>query len=253
MVYCTKKPKCSREPNHPGSCNKKRDINTFYTSSPVQEKNQLTEQISELTEKKMKMDDSLLEAQTQLEDLSNQTTQLEDNISSMEEIAEAKKEMLSELEVEFDKVKLLLDRKNYGRTVRENCPTNYELINDHKSLRYKRLNETKNMLEYIHGGPEGALYGALDFIKRYAKEDLIEKFILDLKRGKFIEKLYGNFSKTFSSSAMGRNQAIAKKYHSYLSGRKYDFIGKIETSAFDPSSQKWNQKSITYMVTVKLI
>ena len=42
----------------------------------------------------------------------------------------------------------------------------------------------------------------------YADAKLIEKFTLHFKRGKFIESLYGNFSKTFNMSEEGKNQAI---------------------------------------------
>ena len=42
----------------------------------------------------------------------------------------------------------------------------------------------------------------------YADAKLIEKFTLHFKRGKFIESLHGNFSKTFNMSEEGKNQAI---------------------------------------------
>ena len=42
------------------------------------------------------------------------------------------------------------------------------------------------------------------------------------------------------------NQALATKYELYLSRRKFTFLCKIQSSTFDPDSQKWNDKSISY-------
>ena len=77
----------------------------------------------------------------------------------------------------------------------------------------------------------------LSFIKRYASNELISKFVVDLKKGKFIEKLYGNFLTTFVNSEDGKNQAIAKKYFCYLSRNKYDFMNKIDKSVYDVGNQ----------------
>ena len=47
----------------------------------------------------------------------------------------------------FEKVKLLIGRKNYGRTKREKTPTTWESINDSSnSTRYSRQNEIRNVL-----------------------------------------------------------------------------------------------------------
>ena len=42
------------------------------------------------------------------------------------------------------------------------------------------------------------------------------------------------------------NQAIATKYQLHLSRRKFTFLCKEQASTFDPDSQKWNKKSISY-------
>ena len=47
-------------------------------------------------------------------------------------------------------------------------------------------------------------------------------------------------------SEEGKNQAIAKKYSSFLSSRKYNFSCKIQPSIFDPVNQKWSGKVISY-------
>ena len=47
-------------------------------------------------------------------------------------------------------------------------------------------------------------------------------------------------------SEEGKNQAIAKKYSSFLSRRKYKFSCKIQSSIFDPVNQRWSGKVINY-------
>ena len=56
----------------------------------------------------------------------------------------------------------------------------------------------------------------------------MEKLLLEYKRGKFVQTLYGNFSKTFTKSPAAMNQAVAKKYAGYLSRRKFDFFCRIQ-------------------------
>ena len=87
-----------------------------------------------------------------------------------------------------------MDQKQYARTQRQNKPTTEATINDSgDSTRYKRQKETKNALEYIDGGEKGALYGAWDFLCRFATTELMEKLIIGYRRGKFIQKNYGKF------------------------------------------------------------
>ena len=110
-------------------------------------------------------------------------------------------------------MKLLLDQKGYARTRRENTPTTFETINSvNNSTRYKRQKETKNILEYIHGGETCALYGAWDFLRRYASKELLETLFLSHKRGKFLETLDGKFSNALEKSEASMKKTIAIKY-----------------------------------------
>ena len=62
---------------------------------------------------------------------------------------------------ECEKLNTLLEQKNYAVTKRQKNPTTESMITDVKSsTRYRRRKETKNVLEYIHGGCQGAVYGA---------------------------------------------------------------------------------------------
>ena len=102
------------------------------------------------------------------------------------------------------------------------------------STRYNRQNDTRSMLEYVHGGREGAIFGAWDFIQRFASSEQLEKLIINYERGNFIEKLHGKFSNTFRKSKDAMNQALATKYELYLSRRKFTFLCKIQSSTFEP-------------------
>ena len=60
---------------------------------------------------------------------------------------------LHTLTKQHDRIKLLLDPKQNAKTVRQNTSTSLEMISNYNSAtRYRRRHETKNVLEFIHGG-----------------------------------------------------------------------------------------------------
>ena len=66
---------------------------------------------------------------------------------------------LAELNSQFEKLKTLLDQKGFARTRRQNTATTFETITSNTStVRFRCKRESQNVLEYIHGGKEGALY-----------------------------------------------------------------------------------------------
>ena len=117
------------------------------------------------------------------------------------------------------------------------------MIYSNSSTRYARHNETKDVLEYIHGGKEGAILGAWDFLSKYADSTELEAMILKYKKGKWFEKLYGHFSSQYNKTEDGLNQAVATKYNLHLSRRKYTFMCKIQAATFDKDSVTWQKKS----------
>ena len=176
-----------------------------------------------------------------------QRSNLEDELIALKSLKETTEGELKEIKSAHEKIKTIFEKRNYARTQREKTATTFETINNtSNSTRYKRREETRNQLEYIHGGKEGAIYGAWDFLCASASNDLIERLIVSFRRGNFIQKLYGKFTKTFQNSEAALKQALAKKYASYLSRRKYNFICKIERSTFDPDSQTWEANKIDY-------
>ena len=160
---------------------------------------------------------------------------------------ELEKELLQQ---QYEKLKSILNEKKFSRTKRELNQTTFENINDSSNrTHYNSRTETKHILEYIHGGLSGALFGAWDFILGYGDETLIEKLMISYRRGKFIETLYGKFNDKHIHSEDSMKRALAMKYQTFMSRRKFQVICKIQKRSFDIKTQKWTKNSITYMVT----
>ena len=84
-----------------------------------------------------------------------------------------------------------LEQKDYSRRRRSAASTSYEMINDYKSsTRYRRREETKNILEFIHGGFEASLYGAWDFLAANASNETMTKLMSNYKRGRFLQGIF---------------------------------------------------------------
>ena len=64
----------------------------------------------------------------------------------------------------YQKLKFITNPTAHGKTMREKNKTTRQMIDANSSTRYARRNETKDVLEYIHGGKEGAILGAWDFL-----------------------------------------------------------------------------------------
>ena len=100
------------------------------------------------------------------------------NSRELDKQIEEQEQRLKELTQTYDKLKLLLEQKDYSRRRRSKASTSYEMINDFKSsTRYRRREETKNMLEFIHGGVEPSLYGAWDFLAANASGEIMSNLI----------------------------------------------------------------------------
>ena len=230
-IQCVTSEKCSKNNEHAGQCDEnKQVVNMFWLNSPLYKKQKLTREVESLVATKYAVQqekDSLIQ-----------------EIAVVMETKENIKHEFDEIKESFEKFKLLVDRKKYAKTMLEKTPTSWERINKSSNrTRYLRQDETKTLLGYIHGGDEGAIYGAWDFLRRYASTELMEKFIIDNKRGKFFEHLQGKFTNKLDERM---NQAVALKYETFLSRRKYDFICKIQSSTFNTEKQEWSKNTISY-------
>ena len=84
-------------------------------------------------------------------------------------------------------------------------------------------------LEYVHDGENTAMYGAWDFLSKYCNENLMESFIMNYKRGKFLQQVYSKVSENCDETKL--RKAIATKYLGHLSRRKYNLLCKIQDNA----------------------
>ena len=140
-------------------------------------------------------------------------------------------EKLDEVSKQYQKLKTLLQQKQQSRTRRENTSTTLETITNAKSgTRYRRRDETKNVLEFIHGGEDGALFGAWDFLSGNAPKEMMEDLISRYKRGKYVEGIVRQTVKDYMQSNNSLPEATNLKYRNFLSRRKYNVLCKTQSS-----------------------
>ena len=110
---------------------------------------------------------------------------------------------------QYEKLETLLDHTAYSPTRRQNTQTTLEHITSRtSSLRYRRRQETKNVLEYNHGGEESSLLGAWDFIAANAPKELMDSLISKYKRGKHIENIASEVMKGLTLSFYGKSNCF---------------------------------------------
>ena len=101
------------------------------------------------------------------------------------------------------------------------------------------------MLEYIHGGDEGALFGAWDFFASFASKEIIDKLISSYKRGKYLQGVFGKAVKRFNNfNKEALKQAVAVKFQNYLSRRKFNLVCKMQSSVYDAEQEVWLPRNI---------
>ena len=91
------------------------------------------------------------------------------------------------------------------------------MINDYKSsTRYRRREETKNVLDFIHGGAEPSLYGAWDYLVANASDEIMSKLMSNYKRGRFLQGIFGKAISDYQKSEEAIKQSVALKYQSFF-------------------------------------
>ncbi|XP_047145027.1 uncharacterized protein LOC124818342 [Hydra vulgaris] len=234
---CGKRKNCSKLANHQSKCDAKYTANqSFWKYSPIQQQlhsdnlSQKIRVLSQLNEIKVSQTEQLIDDIVKLKEDKNVIQQSVD--AALNKQAEIEKE-LNVLNTQYEKVKLLIDQKQYARTKRSKNPTTDIMINDTAcSTKYRRRDESRNIMEFIHGGSDGAIYGAWDLLCYITPIKLMEQFTANYKRGKFLENLCGSISNSYVKSKTGLNKAVALKYINFLSQRKYNMICKVQKSTF---------------------
>ena len=159
--------------------------------------------------------------------------------ATYQEVEEQKK-LMAEVQKQYEKLRILLEQKGYCKKRRENSATTFEMINNYNSsTRYRRRRETKNILEFIHGGLDGAVYGAWDFLVANTEKSVFNRLISSYKRGVYLQGIFGEALKNYSKSGGALKQAVSMKYQTFLSRRKYQFICRTQSSVFNSDSEVW--------------
>lgn len=89
------------------------------------------------------------------------------------------------------------------------------------------------MLEYLHGGDKGTLFGAWDLIASFASQDTINKLLTIYKRGRYLRGVLGKAVQDFNNSEEAFKQAVAMKYQNYLSRRKFNLVCKTQSWVYN--------------------
>ena len=99
-------------------------------------------------------------------------------------------------------------------------------------------------MEYIHGGEEGSLIGAWDYLAANAPKELMDDLIGKYKRGKYLEGIAAEVMKGLSQSESSMTQAISFKYENFLSRRKYNLLCKTQSTVFDANNEVWIPRNV---------
>ena len=86
------------------------------------------------------------------------------------------------------------------------------------------------MLKYIQGGSDGAIFGVWGYMSKNASKEQLENLMLDYKKGKFMEMLYGYFDESLGDETM--KEAVASKFQLSLSRRKINFLYKVKSQTY---------------------
>lgn len=110
--------------------------------------------------------------------------------------------------------------------------------------RYRRRQETKDILEFIHGGSIASIYGAWDYVYSTADKDMFNELMAGLKRGRYLQSLFEKAAKDYKNSDDALKQAVLIKYQNFLSRRKYNLACKTQSSVFDPDADVWLPRNV---------
>ena len=80
----------------------------------------------------------------------------------------------------------MIEQNLGSRTKRRSNPTSLDMVLDtNSSTKYRRRCVSKEVMEFIHGGQEGAMFGAWDLLLSIGSSSQIEQLICNLKKANF--------------------------------------------------------------------
>ena len=99
-------------------------------------------------------------------------------------------------------------------------------------------------MEFIHGGKNGSVFGAWDYIVATASDEMMKQFIIHYKKGCYLRSLLAVAFGTYQCSNENIKRSLAVKYSYFLSRQKYQLICKTKESVFDPNKEVWVPKNV---------
>lgn len=72
----------------------------------------------------------------------------------------------------------------------------------------------------------------------------MDKLIASYKKGKYLQGVFGKAVKDFNNSEEALKQAVAIKYQSYLSSRKFKLVFKTQSSVYDAEQEVWLPRNL---------
>ena len=145
--------------------------------------NEMSSQINEMSSQINEMSSQINEMSSQINEMSSQINKMSSQINEMSSQINEMSSQINEINEDYQKLKFIINPTSQGKTKRVKNPTTNEMVNDSScSTRYVRRNETKDVLEYIHGGTDSVVFGSFDFLKKHASPEQMEEFLLVFKK-----------------------------------------------------------------------
>ncbi|XP_066293099.1 uncharacterized protein [Branchiostoma lanceolatum] len=243
-IQCHRSRACSRPNHHFGLCNREK---SFWEERHSTERlKRERKELSTLEEKSRRLDYDQSKLEERCQEVDEHRSQLVADKAKLEEHAQHVLAKEKEIVQKRDETELLLQSLlkilNQRGVSLKRKPTSQDMIGN--STWYRRRKETKDMLSFIHGDLDGAILGAWETICAFATPHKVDKFIVDYKKGKYLQGKFNTLTKKFESTDGSMNQAIALKYRGFLSRRKYDVQCRTLSSVFDPTQQVWLPRSV---------
>ncbi|CAB4019376.1 Hypothetical predicted protein, partial [Paramuricea clavata] len=159
QTRCSKSKRCSKNSSHIGKCDKNRVFHEYWQKSAVYKvKNQqsrLAKDVENVEAKKAEIELAEQQLEGKQDEMKNFLTAAEEKVavarSNLDKLVSEREQTAEKLSVEEQKIKEIS----------------------------KQRGETKNVLEFIHGGENGALLGAWDFVSAEAPKAMMENLIDD--------------------------------------------------------------------------
>ncbi|CAH1248480.1 Hypp8161 [Branchiostoma lanceolatum] len=205
------------------------------------EKQELEAQVLSLRQEKVDWQTEVQKFQKEAAAWNERQTELAHQIEQVRQEEEKLKQEVErlgtwekELKAWDEKVRQVLDQKGHSRTKLENNPTTIDMMNRHTDTWYRRRRLSRESLECVNGGSDGAVVAAFGVMVDIASFDQIDQLMTCYKKGKYWQLKFNSVTKKYEASGENMEMSIAAKFRGEFSRRKYQFHCKTLSSVYDP-------------------